>query len=52
MPNGLRALGYLPADIGAGGRNAADSIASRNSRRVRLTLEELAGIFESSMVIW
>ena len=52
MPNGLRALGYLPADIEAlvAGTLPQHRVTKLSPRPANA--EELAGIFESSMVIW
>ena len=52
MPNGLRALGYLPADIpalveGTMPQHRVTKLSPRPANE-----EELAGIFENSMVIW
>ena len=52
MPNGLRALGYLSADIPAlvEGTLPQHRVTKLSPRPANA--EELAGIFENSMVIW
>jgi hydroxyacid-oxoacid transhydrogenase len=52
MPNGLRALGYLPADIPAlvEGTLPQHRVTKLSPRPANA--DELAGIFENSMVIW
>lgn len=52
MPNGLRALGYLPADIpalveGTLPQHRVTKLSPRSAGP-----EELAGLFENAMVIW
>ena len=52
MPNGLRALGYLPADIPAlvEGTLPQHRVTKLSPRPANA--DELAGMFENSMVIW
>jgi hydroxyacid-oxoacid transhydrogenase len=52
MPNGLRALGYTPADIPAlvEGTLPQHRVTKLSPRPAGA--EELAGIFENAMIAW
>ncbi len=52
MPNGLRAIGYLPADIPALVEGTLPQHRVTKLSPKPANAEELAGIFENAMVIW